>query len=143
MQLRQGNGWSEWFNSLASKVFAKPLFSRRKPTLRFGITIAEEAVPLLAFNVAIHLRPSEMFFWSSTNDVSFRIQGIFTEFPCRWAFADPAQFCRAFRQAYGISPEAFRASQSGNWAFRGSRCQADIRLTTRSRLAGSRPGKGE
>lgn len=37
-----------------------------------------------------------------------------TEVAYRWAFADPAQFCRAFRQVYGISPGAFRASRIEN-----------------------------
>ena len=33
-----------------------------------------------------------------------------TEIAYRWAFADPAQFSRAFRQAYGESPGSFRKS---------------------------------
>jgi AraC-like DNA-binding protein len=37
-----------------------------------------------------------------------------TEVAYRWAFADPAQFCRAFKQAYGITPGAFRARKCEN-----------------------------
>lgn len=34
-----------------------------------------------------------------------------TEIAYRWAFADPAQFCRAFKQAYGVSPGSLRMRQ--------------------------------
>ncbi len=36
-----------------------------------------------------------------------------TQIAYRWAFSDPAQFSRAFKQTYGSSPAAFRAAATG------------------------------